>query len=111
MGFGMWIFYAELNSSVHFFSQGLTLASRSCEIRLLAWPWRRGMTWRTNARQNSPGAGMSDTDSFIDEVTEEVRRDRMYLLLRRWGWVGVVAVILIVGGAAFNEVRLSLIHI
>ncbi len=50
---------------------------------------------------------MSDTDSFIDEVTEEVRRDRMYLLLRRWGWVGVVAVILVVGGAAFNEVRKS----
>ncbi|WP_209832700.1 hypothetical protein [Ruegeria sp. HKCCE3926] len=46
---------------------------------------------------------MSDTDSFIDEVTEEVRRDRMYLLLRRWGWVGVAAVALIVGGAAFNE--------
>lgn len=50
---------------------------------------------------------MSDTDSFIDEVTEEVRRDRMYLLLRRWGWVGVVAVVLIVGGAAFNEYRKS----
>ncbi len=48
---------------------------------------------------------MSDTDSFIDEVTEEVRRDRMFLLLRRWGWVGVVAVIAIVGGAAFNEYR------
>ena len=48
---------------------------------------------------------MSDTDSFIDEVTEEVRRDRLYLLLRRWGWVGVVAVVLIVGGAAFNEFR------
>ncbi len=48
---------------------------------------------------------MSDTDSFIDEVTEEVRRDRLYLLLRRWGWVGVVAVVLIVGGAAFNEYR------
>ncbi len=48
---------------------------------------------------------MSDTDSFIDEVTEEVRRDRMYLLLRRWGWVGVVAVVAIVGGAAFNEYR------
>ncbi|WP_170770408.1 hypothetical protein [Ruegeria lacuscaerulensis] len=48
---------------------------------------------------------MSDTDSFIDEVTEEVRRDRLYLLLRRWGWVGVLAVVLIVGGAAFNEVR------
>ncbi|MCA0905045.1 hypothetical protein LCM27_01395 [Ruegeria marisrubri] len=50
---------------------------------------------------------MSDTDSFIDEVTEEVRRDRMYLLLRRWGWVGVLAVALIVGGAAFNEYRKS----
>ncbi len=48
---------------------------------------------------------MSDADSFIDEVTEEVRRDRMYLLLRRWGWVGVVAVVAIVGGAAFNEYR------
>ncbi|WP_299944536.1 hypothetical protein [uncultured Ruegeria sp.] len=48
---------------------------------------------------------MSDVESFIDEVTEEVRRDRMYLLLRRWGWVGVVAVVAIVGGAAFNEYR------
>ncbi|WP_170382668.1 hypothetical protein [Ruegeria atlantica] len=48
---------------------------------------------------------MSDVDSFIDEVTEEVRRDRLFLLLRRWGWVGVLAVVLIVGGAAFNEVR------
>ncbi|WP_170428198.1 hypothetical protein [Ruegeria arenilitoris] len=48
---------------------------------------------------------MSDVDSFIDEVTEEVRRDRLFLLLRRWGWVGVLAVLLIVGGAAFNEVR------
>ncbi len=48
---------------------------------------------------------MSDADSFIEEVTEEVRRDRMYLLLRRWGWVGVLAVVAIVGGAAFNEYR------
>ena len=53
---------------------------------------------------------MSDTDSFIDEVTEEVRRDRLFLLLRRWGWVGVLAVILIVGGAAFNEIRKGADH-
>ncbi|MDP5215852.1 hypothetical protein Q5Y75_01340 [Ruegeria sp. 2205SS24-7] len=46
---------------------------------------------------------MSDTDSFIDEVTEEVRRDRMFLLLKRWGWVGALAVVAIVGGAAYNE--------
>ncbi len=48
---------------------------------------------------------MSDTDSFIDEVTEEVRRDRLFILLRRWGWVGALAVVAIVGGAAFNEYR------
>ena len=46
---------------------------------------------------------MSDTDSFIDEVTEEVRRDRLYALLRRWGWVGILAVLLLVGGAAWRE--------
>ncbi|RMD49323.1 MAG: hypothetical protein D6832_01940 [Alphaproteobacteria bacterium] len=48
---------------------------------------------------------MSHTDSFIEEVTEEVRRDRMFALLRRWGWVGILAIVLIVGGAAFNEWR------
>ncbi len=46
---------------------------------------------------------MSQTDSFIDEVTEEVRRDRLYKLMRRYGWIAVVAVFLIVGGAAWNE--------
>ncbi len=48
---------------------------------------------------------MSDTDSFIDEVTEEVRRDRLYGLLRRYGWIAVVVILLIVGGAAFSEYR------
>lgn len=48
---------------------------------------------------------MSDSDSFIEEVTEEVRRDRMYGYLRRYGWMGVMAIFLIVGGAAFSEYR------
>lgn len=48
---------------------------------------------------------MSNTDSFIDEVTEDLRRDRMSMLLRRWGWVAVLAVVVLVGGAAFNEWR------
>lgn len=48
---------------------------------------------------------MSDTDSFIEEVTEEVRRDRLYALLRRYGWVAALAVVAIVGGAAFSEYR------
>ena len=46
---------------------------------------------------------MSDTDGFIDEVTEEVRRDRLYGYLRRYGWIGILLVVLIVGGAAFRE--------
>ncbi len=46
---------------------------------------------------------MSDTDSFIDEVNEEVRRDRLYGYLRRYGWIGILLVVLIVGGAAWSE--------
>jgi hypothetical protein len=46
---------------------------------------------------------MSESDSFIEEVSEEVRRDRLYALMRRYGWIGILAVILIVGGAAYNE--------
>ncbi|MFP4328425.1 MAG: hypothetical protein ACLFQL_10485 [Paracoccaceae bacterium] len=48
---------------------------------------------------------MSDSDSFIQEVTEEVRRDRLFRMLRRYGWIAVLAVLLIVGGAAWNEWR------
>jgi hypothetical protein len=48
---------------------------------------------------------VSNSDSFIDEVTEEVRRDRLYGYLRRYGWIAVLLVLLIVGGAAWNEWR------
>jgi hypothetical protein len=46
---------------------------------------------------------VSNPDSFIDEVTEEVRRDRLFSLFRRYGWIAVLAVLGIVGGAAWNE--------
>ena len=46
---------------------------------------------------------MSETDSFIDEVTEEVRRDRLFAMFRKYGWIGILGVLLIVGGAAWNE--------
>lgn len=49
--------------------------------------------------------GVSNTDSFIEEVTEEVRKDRLFALVRKWGWVGVLLVLLIVGGATYNEWR------
>ena len=48
---------------------------------------------------------MSNNESFIDEVNEEVQRDRLFQLMRKYGWIGVVLVILLVGGTAFNEYR------
>lgn len=46
---------------------------------------------------------MSNTDSFIDEVSEEVRNDKLYGAFRKYGWIGIAAVVLIVGGASYNE--------
>ena len=46
---------------------------------------------------------MANTDSFIDEVSEELRRDRMFALMRRWGWLAALIVLGIVGGAAWFE--------
>lgn len=48
---------------------------------------------------------MSETDSFIEEVSEEVRRDKLYALMRKYGWIAILAVLLLVGGAAYNEWR------
>lgn len=46
---------------------------------------------------------MANTDSFIDEVSEEVRRDRLFALFKRWGWVAVLVVLGIVGGTAWQQ--------
>lgn len=48
---------------------------------------------------------MSESDSFIDEVTEAIRRDRLFALMRRYGWIAVLAVLVLVGGAGWNEWR------
>lgn len=42
---------------------------------------------------------MSDRDTFIDEVSEEVRRDRMFSLWRRFGPFVIGGVVLLVAGA------------
>ncbi len=44
---------------------------------------------------------MSETDSFIQEVTEEVRQDRMFALWKKWGPLVLGGVAVIVGGAAY----------
>lgn len=51
------------------------------------------------------GGSVSNSDSFINEVSEEVRRDRMYGYMRRYGWIAVLLVVALVGAAAFNEYR------
>jgi hypothetical protein len=43
-----------------------------------------------------------DSDSFISEVSEAVRRDKLAATLRRYGWLIAAAVALLVGGAAVN---------
>ena len=48
---------------------------------------------------------MSDTDSFIEEVTEEVRREKLFKMVKRYGWIAVLLVVLLVGGATWNELR------
>jgi len=48
-------------------------------------------------------ADMSNSDSFINEVTEELRRDRMFALMRRYGWIAILLILGVVGGAAWNE--------
>lgn len=48
---------------------------------------------------------MSNNESFIDEVTEEVRRDQLYGYLRRYGWIAGVVILGIVGGTGWAEYR------
>jgi len=50
---------------------------------------------------------LSLNESFIQEVSDEVRRDRLYTLFRKYGWIGVFLILLLVGGAGVNEWRKS----
>ncbi|MHA3915846.1 hypothetical protein [Halovulum sp. GXIMD14793] len=46
---------------------------------------------------------MSENDSFLDEVTEEVRRDRLFKVLKKYSWLVAGVLILIIGGSGLNE--------
>ena len=50
---------------------------------------------------------MSDTDSFLQEVSEELRRDKLYRNMRKYGWIGLLLVVIIVGGTAYREYQKS----
>ncbi|WP_232831341.1 hypothetical protein [Pseudogemmobacter bohemicus] len=46
---------------------------------------------------------MSDTNSFIDEVTDELRREKLTKAFRRWGWIGGVLILVIVAGSGWQQ--------
>ena len=50
---------------------------------------------------------MSENNSFIDEVTEEVKRDRLFLFLKKYGWIGVILILGIVSGSIIKEITSS----
>lgn len=43
---------------------------------------------------------MSDSDSFIREVSEEVRRDRMFRLWKKYGPYAIAAIVAVIAGTA-----------
>jgi len=45
----------------------------------------------------------NQNDSFIDEVTDELRRDRLYGAMRRYGWIVVLLIVVAVGYTAWRE--------
>lgn len=46
---------------------------------------------------------MTNPDSFIEEVTEAVRRDRLFAVFRKYGWIAVLLVLGLVGGTVWTE--------
>ncbi len=49
----------------------------------------------------------NQNDSFIDEVTEDLRRDRLFAAFRRYGWIAGLVILGIVGGAIWREVMIA----
>lgn len=82
---------------------GRAFDARLVQKRAALRAWQSGPHAYKEGRNNRKGRPLSNTDSFIDEVTEEVRRDHLFKLARRYGWIAVVVVLGIVGGAAWNE--------
>lgn len=45
----------------------------------------------------------NQNDSFIDEVTDDLRRDRLFKAFRRFGWIAIVLILALVGSAVWRE--------
>ena len=53
------------------------------------------------------GSQVSNTDGFIEEVSEEVRKDKLFALYKKYAWIPVVVICSLVGGAGFLEYQKS----
>lgn len=45
----------------------------------------------------------NQNDNFIDEVFEDLRRERLFRLFRRWGWLAGLVILGIVAGVVWRE--------
>lgn len=56
------------------------------------------------AQEKLRKAGMANqNDNFIDEVFDDLRRERLFRLFRRWGWVAGLVILGIVAGVIWRE--------
>jgi hypothetical protein len=98
-----------LGVTIKLFSTGLqrSLRSNSCAICRgggLGVPAGLGKPLALRVRQGKElETGVSNPETFIEEVTEEVRRDWLFSLFRKYGWIAILMVALIVGGTAYGE--------
>lgn len=66
-------------------------------------PWQTCPLRSIVAPNSGQETTVSDNDSFIEEVTEEVRRDQLYKYVRKYGWIAVALVIGAVGFTGYLE--------
>ena len=45
----------------------------------------------------------NQNDSFIDEVTDDLRRDRLFAAFRRFGWIAIALILAMVGWSVWRE--------
>lgn len=45
----------------------------------------------------------NQNDNFIDEVFDDLRRERLFRVLRRWGWLMALVIVGVVGGVIWRE--------
>ena len=76
---------------------------RGFGLRVLHIPAQPAPPLRRNSNSRPEFRQVSNPDSFIDEVNEELKREKLFGYMRRYGWIAVVAVIGIVGYASWNE--------